>query len=86
MAAKNTMSGIEHTPRKVPFSDKTNKSSDLLKSAIKLTASQSSTSVQQTSSGSGKTQEKEITYDDFEPFVFPPDNNCFCCGDNRKSK
>lgn len=78
---------VENTPRKVPFSDKTNKSSELLKSAIKGTASQSSISQQtSSSSGSGKIQEKEATYDDFEYFVFPPDKNCFCCGDNRKSK
>ena len=80
MAGKNT---IEDTPRKVPFSDKTNKSSKLLKTS---TASQSSTSLKEASSGSGKTQEEEISYDDFDPFVFPSDNNCFCRGHDRKSK
>lgn len=83
---------MEETPRKVPFKDATNKASELLKSAMKLTNLQLSDQLEFTPPAqTAQKQEKEVQSacaDDYDidPFVFPPDNNCFCCGDNRKSK
>lgn len=65
----------------MPFKDTTNKTFDIPKSALKPS-----------NAGSEKIQsmksQEHINEDemDFDPFVFPPDMNCFCCGDNRKSK
>lgn len=82
---------VESTPRKLPFKDTTNK--DLLKSALKLKGNgieKIQPKQEQESSSYAKEKEEEslaASFDDFDdaPFVFPPDNNCFCCGDKRKS-
>lgn len=91
MAAKNSAMNLMETPRKVPFKDATNKALELLKSAMKATNSEQLdfTPPAQT----GQKQMKEVQgapADDFDvdidEFKFPADSNCFCCGNNRKSK
>lgn len=77
------------TPRKMPFNDTTNKASELLKSALKL-SSIGNAKIQLTEASpqaSGQRQEEfKLHIDDFEMFDLPADNNCYCCGDSRKSK
>lgn len=87
MAAKSA-TNMEQTPRKVPFKDATNKSSELLKSAVKFLSSEYTPPSQISGQKQEMNLQNECAADDydFEPFVFPPDNNCFCCGDKRKSK
>lgn len=85
------------TPRKMPFKDTTNKASELLKSALKGSnkANEKIQLKQQRASPQIRPQifvpkQEEVkvdAFDDFEePFVKPTDKNCYCCGDNRKSR
>ena len=88
-SAKNQL--LKPTPRKLPFCDTTNK--DLLKSAVKpkINGVQEEINTKQeeeasSSSSCSKAKEEQSPATEFdEPFVFPPDKNCFCCGDDQKS-
>lgn len=81
------------TPRKMPFKDTTNKASELLKSALKG-SNKANEKIQLKQQGASpqifvpKQEEVKVdAFDDFEePFVMPTDKNCYCCGDNRKSR
>lgn len=89
-----TKGALTETPRKMPFKDTTNKASELLKSAVKG-SSKANEKIQLKEQGAspqtfGHEQEavKIDKFDDFdmEPFIMPNDKNCYCCGDDRKSK
>lgn len=93
LSVKNAM--VNKTPRKLPFSDQTNKTDGILRSAFKVKSvikSESSRSLLEKQSTSKAVTEDEasiLSNDDFdllETFTFPPDKNCYCCGENRKSE
>lgn len=101
ISAKNSAMALQ-TPRKLPFHDTTNRSAIKLKNNkvekvqdIKQDQGPSCSKQKESSPEElkARSQRKESTdpsqdFDEFDytPFVFPPDNNCFCCGDNRKSR
>jgi hypothetical protein len=89
-AAFNVKSNTMDTPlkSKLPFKDSTNKTSEFLKSTpfkVPAKGEASSSAQMKVSQGTGADLDMPSDFD-FEPFVFPADKNCYCCGDSRKSK
>lgn len=79
------------TPRapKLPFGDTTNKASDSLKSAKKNLIVSDNLKIKRSVTASLQSPKEEIEKVDFnelDQWAFPEDKNCYCCGDNRKSK
>lgn len=71
-----------HTISKLPFGESTNKASDPLKSAKKSIETEK---IQQ-AVGSCSHLKEDFDWIDCDNWAFPEDRNCFCCGDDRKSK
>lgn len=68
----------------MPFKDTTNQTSDLLKSAAKRAERLNIQQVQENSLKDQKPLMEDIDEElDFSEFNFPPDRECFCCGDSK---
>lgn len=77
------------TPRKLPFSDSTNKTSEQLQSAKKQLNVPNEKIQQEASSSQISREQNQLSqFDDFDfsQHTLPADKNCFCCGPDRKSK
>lgn len=74
---------MDATPRKMPLKNSTNLAATLLKSAGKQANGSEKTQLQQRSDDLPTTSEPKESEFDFEPFTFPADKNCYCCGEDR---